>query len=161
MASGGTAGDFVRQAGERLLGWGQSYVQMRETAFAGQVVEIALKVQVAFLVLLIAGIPFGALGGSWSLGGLLIVQGALTWGVLEMVWRRRLSIARWVYCALAVVTFFEAMRNTGIPGAIFGLEAILSIVAAWYIFALHRQSRPAVAEGAGPPETPDVGSKPE
>ncbi|MEO0623997.1 MAG: hypothetical protein AAFU49_06140 [Pseudomonadota bacterium] len=149
MASEGKAKDVVKASAERLQSWGAAYATLRETAFAGQVVEIALKAQVAFLVLLVAGVPFGALGGSLALGFGLIVQAAVTWFVLEMAWRRQLSIARWIYCAIAVVTFFEAMRNTGIPGGIFGIEAILSIVATWYIFALHRQTLPQAPDDEG------------
>ncbi len=125
------------------------YADIRETRFAGRVVEIALKIQVAFLVFLAMVAPFGGFGLNFLIGFGLLFQGALTWAVLEFAWRRELRIARWVYVGLAALTFVEAMRNTGLVGAIFGIEAMLSLVALWYIFALHRLNRPTAPEGEG------------
>jgi len=129
------------------------FTALRETAYQPRIVEGALKIQVAFLALLIVVAPFGGFGLSPAIGAGLLLQAAATWGVLEAVWRRRFAVARWVYLGLAALTFVEAMRNTGIAGGIFGLEAVLSLVALWYIFALHRaQRRRAEAEAAAEAE---------
>jgi len=141
--------DTLRAIADHALGWIESYPRLREASFAGQVVEAALKIQVAFLALLALVAPLGGFGLTPLIGAGLVVQGALTWGVLEFAWRRRLRVARWVYVGLAALTFVEAIRNTGIVGGIFGIEAMLSLVATWYIFALHRLSRPPAPEGEG------------
>jgi hypothetical protein len=142
------------------LGWarvaGVRFATIRDPSYAGRIVEIALKVQVAFLALLAVVAPFGGFGLTPLIGAGLVLQGALTWAVLELAWRRRLGLGRWLYCALAALTFVEAMRNTGIVGGIFGLEAMLSLVATWYIFVLHRMSRPQAPEPESETDTEEA-----
>ena len=151
-AGTGGPGAWLAAVPGRLAAFALAYATIGERRYEARVIEAALKIQVAFLALLAVVAPFGGFGLDATIGLGLLLQGAATWVVLICAWRRRLGLARWLYLGLAALTFVEAMRNTGIVGGIFGLEAMLSLIATWYVFALHRRTRPPRPEPEAEPD---------
>ncbi|MEM7496473.1 MAG: hypothetical protein AAF371_00610 [Pseudomonadota bacterium] len=107
--------------------------------FSERLVERALKIQIAFLLFLAVVAPFGGMRLGPELMLFLICQAALTRVALLRVRRRDPYLGGGLYLVLAVVTFFEAKTYSGFVGAIFAFEAILSIVASYYILRLLRR----------------------
>ncbi|MEL6766943.1 MAG: hypothetical protein AAFP17_07160 [Pseudomonadota bacterium] len=129
------------------------------TGFSERTVERALKIQIAFLLFLAAVAPFGGMRLGPELMLFLIVQAALTRLALLRVRQRDPIFGGGLYLVLAAVTFFEAKSYSGFVGGIFALEAVLSIVASYYIVRLLRQARRAAAAAAAAAaehETPDA-----
>ncbi|MEM7527981.1 MAG: hypothetical protein AAF416_09900 [Pseudomonadota bacterium] len=123
------------------------------SGFAERVVERALKIQIGFLIFLALAAPFGGMELGIELVPLLLAQAALTRLALIRVRRRDPIFGGALYLALAVVTYFEAKSYSGLVGAIFALEAVLSLVASFYIYRLLRRARRGEGQ-ADPGRTP-------
>ncbi|MEM6488168.1 MAG: hypothetical protein AAF677_07845 [Pseudomonadota bacterium] len=129
----------ARQLGAVLARGAQNFASIHARGFADRVVERALKIQIAFLVLLVPLTLLGPDPSGWPMALFLSVQTALTWVALIGARRRDPVLGAGLYALLAAVTFVEAKQYTGLQGAIFSLEAILSLIAAWYIVVLVRR----------------------
>ncbi|MEM6972815.1 MAG: hypothetical protein AAF577_08415 [Pseudomonadota bacterium] len=109
--------------------------------FAERIVERALKIQIGFLIFLAVIAPFGGFGMEPLVAPFLVVQAALTRLALVRVRARDPIFGAGLYMIIAVITFIEAKGYSGIVGFIFSLEAMLSLVAAYYIVMVLRVGR--------------------
>ncbi|MEL6577282.1 MAG: hypothetical protein AAFQ81_15485 [Pseudomonadota bacterium] len=123
--------------------------------FSERTVERALKIQIAFLLFLAAVAPFGGMQLGAELTLFLIMQAALTRVALLRVRQRDPFFGGGLYLVLAVITFFEAKSYSGFVGGIFALEAVLSIVASYYIVRLLRRAA-RLRAAAADEMTPDA-----
>ncbi|MEM7499502.1 MAG: hypothetical protein AAF371_16110 [Pseudomonadota bacterium] len=100
------------------------------------IVEVVLVVQAACFLMLAAVAPFGGFGLPAGIALFLVVQTAWVILVLEAVRRDRPFLAACSYVPLVAVTFLEALRFGGLVGLVFALEAVLSVVAVYFLFTL-------------------------
>lgn len=139
--------DGMLRGGARAARWLGDAATICGEGFAERTVERALKIQIGFLVFLALVAPFGAMRLEPAVAPLLLAQAGLTWVALCRTRRRDPVLGAGLYAALALVTFVEAKRYAGLVGAVFALEAVLALVALWYIVALvRRPSRAAVPD---------------
>ncbi|MEL7138857.1 MAG: hypothetical protein AAFP67_07390 [Pseudomonadota bacterium] len=108
--------------------------------FSERLVERALKIQIGFLLFLALIAPFGGMQLGPELSLILLAQAGLTRAALSRVRERDAIFGGGLYLVLAIVTYFEAKSYSGLVGAIFAFEAILSLVALFYIVRLLRRS---------------------
>lgn len=137
-------------ARDRVAGAARAALTVHATGFAPRVVERILKIQIGFLALLALLAPLGGFRLEAWLAPLLAVQAGLTYWVLLDARRTGAAWGRWLYCGIAAVTYVEAKRYTGLVGAAFALEAVLALIALWYLFALRRGGTAETEKG-----TPD------
>ncbi|MEM9782039.1 MAG: hypothetical protein AAF899_06155 [Pseudomonadota bacterium] len=140
-------------ATDRAIAWLRHSCTIIGKTFSERVVERALKIQIGFLIFLAVVAPFGGMGLEPILSPLLLGQAALTRLALMRVRQRDPIFGAGLYMIIAAVTFIEAKGYSGIVGAIFAFEAMLSLVAAFYIVAILRvrEARPAKAEATPAP----------
>ncbi|MEO0819002.1 MAG: hypothetical protein AAF074_01125 [Pseudomonadota bacterium] len=131
----------------RAFDWLAGALTITGESFEERVVERALKIQIGFLLFLALVAPFGGMELGAELSLFLLAQAALTRLALIRVRARDMFLGGGLYLVLAVVTFVEAKRYSGFVGAVFALEAVLSLVATWYIFVLLRDARGKEREG--------------
>jgi hypothetical protein len=113
-------------------------VTIHAAGFADRVIEGALKVQIGFNLFLAVAALFGGMDLTRDLSALLLAQSAVTYGVIWLVRRRVMLLAAPVYLVIALVTYVEAKRYSGLVGFVFALEAVLALIALWYVVVLLR-----------------------
>ncbi|MEL6197794.1 MAG: hypothetical protein AAFT19_08100 [Pseudomonadota bacterium] len=138
-----TLSDTARSLGRQAMAWLREAVTIHGKGFEERVIETALKVQIGFLLFLALVAPFGGMRLEPALTLILLVQAALTYLALVRTRRRDAVFGGGLYLILAGITFVEAKRYSGLVGAIFSLEAVLSLIASYYIVALIRRHRKA------------------
>lgn len=73
--------------------------------------------------------------GDWLGAGLLLGEGALI-ALALWAFRRRLALAPWLYLIVSLVIFVEAVTMPGLASIVFKTEAVLSLMACYYIFVM-------------------------
>ena len=133
-----------------------AYLRPRDPRGDVRTVEMLLAAQASFLVILAVGAPFGGFGLDAVIGLGLMLQTGATLLALQTVRAGWWIVARILYVPLALLTYVEAIRNTGVAGGIFALEAVLSLVASYYIFVVPgRIAAAARADASEEEETQD------
>lgn len=133
------AGVWAQQGADWARAWLIDATTIHATGFEDRVVETALKIQIGFLLFLALVAPLGGMRLEPAVALVVLVQAALTYLALVRTRRRDPVLGGGLYLTLAAVTFFEAKSYSGIVGAIFSFEAVLSLIASYYIVALIRR----------------------
>ncbi|MGF1554519.1 MAG: hypothetical protein ACFBWO_18755 [Paracoccaceae bacterium] len=113
-----------------------------DTATIVRMIERLLWLQI--LIAVIATLPAGwaAIDGTGSaVVPLLFLAEAALIGAALQGFKRGMAFAPYLYGAVVVVIFVEAVTMAGLASIVFKAEAVLSLVACYYVFALRGRSR--------------------